>query len=87
MTLEEEIINKAGNAMAREIDREVLWGMLKELGWIRVMLPNPVPPWQAAEIIVWVRTHCKNAHEQNGRDFLFEDAKDANWFILRWGAV
>ena len=38
MTLEEEIINKAGIEMAREIDREVLWGMLANLGWTRVFL-------------------------------------------------
>ena len=87
MTLEEDIINKAGNAMAREIDRGVLWSMLEDAGWTRAVLSKPVPPWQAAEIIMWVREHCKNAHEQNGRDFIFESQKDANWFKLRWGTV
>ena len=38
MTLEEEMLNKAGIEMAREIDCEVLWGMLKDIGWRRVML-------------------------------------------------
>ena len=87
MNLEEEILNEAGSRMANDIDREVLWDMLEGLGWTRVMLPKPVPPWQAAEIIMWVRAFCKNAHEQNGRDFIFEDKRDANWFVLRWGTI
>ena len=29
MTLEEEILNKAGTEMAREIDREILWACSK----------------------------------------------------------
>jgi hypothetical protein len=35
MILEEEILDKAGKDMAREIDREVLWGLFEGLGWTR----------------------------------------------------
>ena len=85
--LEQEIINKAGTAMAREIDREVLWGMLEGIGWTRVMLPTLGNGEQAVEIIVWLEDNCKKAYERNGRDFIFEDKRDANWFVLRWGTV
>ena len=87
MTLEEEIINKAGNAMAREIDREVLWGMLEGMGWTRVMIPTLGSREQAIDIAIWLEEHCKDAFERNGRDVIFESAKDANWFVLRWGTV
>ena len=87
MTLEEELIEKAGNDMAREIDREVLWGMLEGIGWTRVMLPRLVDNTHAIDITYWLEENCKKAFERNGRDFLFEDAKDANWFKLRWGTV
>ena len=87
MTLEEELIEKAGTEMAREIDREVLWGMLEGLGWCRVMLPRLVDNHHAIDITYWLEENCKKAFERNGRDFLFEDAKDANWFKLRWGTV
>jgi hypothetical protein len=87
MTMEEEIINKAGKQMANDIDREVLWGMLQGIGWTRVMLPTLGNGEQAVEIIVWLEENCKQAHERNGRDFLFENTKDANWFKLRWGTV
>ena len=87
MTLEEELIEKAGNDMAREIDREVLWGMLEGIGWTRVMLPRYIDNTHAIDITYWLEENCKKAFERNGRDFLFEDAKDANWFKLRWGTV
>ena len=87
MTLEEEIANKMGNQIAREIDREILWGMLQGIGWCRVMLPRFVDNHHAIDIGYWLEENCKKAFERNGRDFLFEDSKDANWFKLRWGSI
>ena len=87
MTLEEELLDKAGKQMACDIDREILWGMLEGIGWTRVMLPTLGNGEQAVEIIVWLESNCKKAYERNGRDFIFEDKRDANWFVLRWGTV
>ena len=63
MTLEEEIINKAGNDMAREIDREVLWGMLEGIGWHRIMLPRLIDNNHAVDITHWLALNCKNSFE------------------------
>ena len=87
MILEDEILDTAGKDMAREIDREILWGMLVGLGWTRVMLPTLGNGEQAVDIIVWIEENCRHAVERNGRDFLFESVNDANWFKLRWGSV
>ena len=87
MNLEKQILEQQGNKMAREIDREVLWGMLEGLGWCRVMLPRFVDNHHAIDIGYWLEENCKKAFERNGRDFLFEDSKDANWFKLRWGSI
>jgi len=84
-SLEEQILEQQGTEMAREIDREVLWGMLEGIGWCRVMLPRFVDNHHAIDIGYWLADNCKKAFERNGRDFLFEDSKDANWFKLRWG--
>ena len=84
MTSEEEIINKAGIEIAREIDREVLWGMLKEIGWTRVMIDRLQDNNHAVDITHWLVENCQGAYERNGRDFIFEDEKDAVNFILRW---
>jgi hypothetical protein len=87
MTLEEEILERTGKAMANDIDREVLWGMLQGMGWTRVMLPNDTAMLNATLIKEWLSLNCKQAHERYRSDFLFESQKDANWFMLRWGAV
>jgi hypothetical protein len=51
------------------------------------MLPTLGSGEQAVEIIVWLEHNCKKAYERNGRDFIFENERDANWFVLRWGTV
>lgn len=86
MTLEEELANKMGNQMAHEIDREILWGMLEGMGWTRVMLPRLIDNHHAIDITYWLEENCRHAVKREGRDFLFESVKDANWFKLRWGA-
>ena len=87
MTLEEELLDKAGKQMANDIDREVLWGMLQGIGWTRIMLPRLIDNNHAVDITYWLEENCKKAYERNGRDFIFEDKRDANWFVLRWGTV
>ena len=84
MTLEEEIINKAGKDMAREIDREMLWGMLKDIGWRRVMLDRFTDNKHAVDITHWLAANCKNPFERSGADFIFESEVDAVNFTLRW---
>ena len=83
-SIEEEIINKAGNEIAREIDREVMWGMLKSIGWTRVMLDRFQDNKHAVDIIEWLTVNCQGAYERRSRDFIFEKDKDAVNFILRW---
>jgi hypothetical protein len=83
-TLEEEIISKAGKEMAREIDREVLWGMLKGMGWRRVMLDRFTDNNHAVDITHWLAANCKNPFERSGADFIFESEVDAVNFTLRW---
>lgn len=83
-SLEQEIADKIGNDMSREIDREILWGMLKEMGWTRVLLDRLQDNKHAIDITIWLEENIKNPFERNGRDFIFEDPKDATMFILRW---
>jgi hypothetical protein len=82
--LEDEILNNAGNEMAREIDREVLWSMLVGIGWIRVVVPAKTAMVNATLIKEWLEINCANPYEKHRSDFIFEDQKDAVNFILRW---
>ena len=84
MNIQEEILNNAGKEMAREIDREVLWGMLKDMGWRRVMLDRYTDNNHAVDITHWLEANCKNPFERSGADFIFESEVDAVNFTLRW---
>jgi hypothetical protein len=84
MTIEEQILEQAGNELAREIDREILWGMLQGIGWRRYMLDKLQDNNHAIDITCWLKTNCQGSYYRNGRDFLFESEKDATMFILRW---
>lgn len=82
--LEKEMIEHAAKRMAEEIDREILWGMLQGMGWTRVMLPQLNDNMHAIDISYWLEGNCQGNYERHGRDFLFENPKDASHFILRW---
>ena len=84
MTLEDEIMQKMSEQMSNEIDREVLWGMLKGIGWTRVMIDRLQDNKHAIDITHWLEENCQGSYERNGRDFIFESEKDATMFILRW---
>jgi len=83
MTLEEQIINDAGKTIANEIDFEILYSMLKELGWRKVVL-SPMTWEQGLEVDAWTEKHVKGPFETMGLVWIFEDEEDANWFALRW---
>jgi hypothetical protein len=87
MNIQEEMIEFKAKQLSDDIDREVLWGMLQGIGWTRVMLPRLIDNNHAVDITHWLALNCKNSFERNGRDFIFENERDANWFVLRWGTV
>ncbi len=82
--LEQEIIAELGTKMQSEIDREILWGMLKGMGWTRVMIDRFQDNKHAVDITYWLKENCQGAYERNGRDFIFENDRDAINFILKW---
>jgi hypothetical protein len=84
MNIEEEILEKAGNQMANEIDKEILWGMLVGIGWTRVLLPNFNSREHAVDVINWLEANCKDPYERKGSDVIFENKYDAVNFILKW---
>ena len=84
MNLEDQIAENLSKEIAREIDKEILWGMLQGIGWIRVTLPSFVDNNHAVDITYWLEENCKGRFERNGSDFLFERGEDAVIFTLRW---
>jgi hypothetical protein len=83
ISIEEDIINKAGKAMADEIDFGILTEMLCELGWRKIIL-SPMSTEDSYEVDVWTAKHIKGHFETMGLVWVFELEEDANWFALRW---
>ena len=84
MSLAEQMIDEMTKEIQRDIDREVMWGMLTQIGWTRVMLSSETAMVKATEIKEWLAVNCKKSYEKHKQDFLFEDNKDAVNFILKW---
>lgn len=82
--LEQEILDELGTQMQSEIDREILWGMLKGMGWTRIMIDRHRDNEHAVDITHWLKENCQGAYERRGVDFIFENEYDAVNFILKW---
>jgi len=55
----------------------------KAQGWTCVSISRFQDNNHAVDITMWLEENVKN-YERNGRDFIFENSKDATMFILRW---
>jgi len=82
--VEQELASVLASEMAREIDKEILWGMLQGIGWVRVTLPSFRSNEHAVDIAYWIAENCNSKIERTGSDFLFENGEDAVIFTLRW---
>jgi hypothetical protein len=81
--IEQDIINRAGKAMADEIDFTILTDMLCGIGWCKVIL-KPMTMEDGYAIDSWTTKHIKGHFETMGLVWVFEKEQDANWFALRW---
>ena len=82
--LEQQIKDRLAKEIANDIDREILWYMMIGFGWTLVMISRLTDNNHAIDITYWLEDNCKQSYERRGRDFIFEDPKDATTFILRW---
>lgn len=83
VSIEEEIINAAGERMAKEIDFGILCSFLEELGWSKVIL-HPMTKEYGDAIDYWTQTQLKGNFETMGLVWIFEDKGDAINFTLKW---
>ena len=82
--LQDQILTDIAKRMQVSIDQEVMWSMLKAQGWTCVSISRLQDNNHAVDITMWLEENVKNTYERRGRDFIFENSKDAVNFILRW---
>lgn len=84
------VVDKIEAIMADEIQKEIDFAILSDMlvacGWTRVELPPFDNRYHAVDISDWVNENCGKRAEfkQFGRTYVFEDAKDATAFALKW---
>ena len=85
--LEQQMLGRFAKETQQEIDTELMVDMLVACGWIKIELPPFQNRYHAVDISDWVEDNCQGNYKdfkQYGRTFVFEDAKDATAFALKW---
>lgn len=84
MNITDEIIDQTSQQMAKEIDRQILWGFLSESGWTHIKLERSVDHTLSEDINSWISENHKDEILQHENEFLFRNECDATMFVLRW---
>ena len=82
-TLQDEIISNIAKQMQQDIDDGIISTMLVEDGWISVQFYFK-DNYHANDVNFWLLENCSKKWRRLGSAYLFEDVKEAEWFILRW---
>ena len=93
MTLEDEIASTLSEQIAKQIDKELLDDIMLNLltkdGWTRARI-NPAftdivsnNDWYTTTA-EWIHLNIRGDYKLLKGEWIFEDAKDATLFILRW---
>ena len=84
--LRDDYYDRAAKDMADDIDFEVITQLLctGKNQWTKVVL-KPMSWEDSLEVDKWVEQNVKGKHNTRGLGWVFENASDANWFIIRWG--
>lgn len=81
----EDMVSRASKELMDQIDWEVMAGFYIEIGWTRVERSPFVNNKEAVDIKYWIENNCQGTVSSRGRVWLFEEAKDATMFILKFG--
>ena len=80
-----ELEDEMAIAIKEEIDWEILVDILNNtLGWTKVYMERFYSNEHAVDVMDWIAENCKSDVKSRGSTFVFEDAKEAEWFSLRW---
>jgi hypothetical protein len=83
MAIIDDIEDEMARQLADEIDAELIADMLVAGGWTKVPL-NFRDRYHSVDILIWVEDNCTGKHQRCGKYFVFQESKDAEWFMLRW---
>ena len=82
-SLEDEMMDAMSKDIAKEIYEGIMAFMLAETGWTPVKF-HFKDNYHANDVTFWLLENCKGKWRRLGAEYLFEDTKEAEWFMLRW---
>ncbi len=83
--LEEYVLNEQCRKIADHMDFGVISMLLVDsCDWTRVELEHMNYDSNTGEIITWANSNCAGRFMNLAEDFIFENAKDALMFKLKW---
>jgi hypothetical protein len=84
VNIDEDVMQKMAEDMAREIDFDVLAHALEESGWTRVEFVPFIYEKRPELIEAWVGKYATGEWHNAGTKFVFERTEDASAAILQW---
>ena len=84
--LEDELAAEMSKQIQEEIDWEVMCELMKEVGWTKIKMnwPHLMSEQDAYEIKEWCKENLTGNYKGRAKIWVFELAKDASMFALRW---
>lgn len=82
--LEEKYAEEAAKILQEEIDQEILFDLLKQIGWIRVELSSKWLPVTGIELHEWREANLTGRWHAHNNVWMFENKNDAALFKLTW---
>jgi hypothetical protein len=80
--LGDELAIAMSQAIAEEIDWEIMCDLLSQAGWQKVKAPTDGNPL----VTDWVQENVKGRYKNRFDIWIFERSEDAVWFTLRWSS-
>ena len=83
MPLEDEIAESIATEIAKEIDDGIMADILVMNGWTSVAFFYK-DNYHAVGVTHWLMENCPGKWRRLNSFYVFEDIREAEWFILRW---
>jgi hypothetical protein len=79
--LQDQILTNIAKQMQEQIDLDI---MMDILDWTKIEIDRFIDNYHAIDIREWLEKNCTGAYKAYGRNFYFQNEKDAVWFSLKW---
>lgn len=82
--IEEQFADQAAKILQEEIDQEILFDLLQQIGWTRVELASKWLPVTGIELHEWREANLTGHWHAHSNIWMFENKNDAALFKLTW---